>query len=87
MPMKEKINHAINKVDEHLDIGSSLTEEQSKLLTELKAELNTAAITGQPPQGNVLNSIELLTVELEEDHPKATAVLKSLMNILSNIGV
>lgn len=85
--MKEKINHALNKVDQHLDIGESLTEDQYKLLTELKAELNTSAITGQPPQVSVLNSIELLSVELEEDHPKATAVLKSLMNILSNIGV
>lgn len=82
---KAKIEGLIS--DLHDKFGSDITSrEQREMIEKMEAELDEWQ--GQKPRDmTFVETAEMLREELEEDHPKAAAIIHEIIEILNNIGV
>lgn len=84
MPRK-KIENLISQL--HDTFGDDETSaQQARLMQDLENHIHN---WDEPalPDPTIAETVEMLLEEIEEDHPKAAAVVKQIMEVLQNIGV
>ena len=82
---KAKINNLMTAL--HSRFGDDLTSPQQKqLLKELQSHIH-AWNEKEPVDPDFPQTVNLLLEEIEEEHPKAAAVMREIMRVLENIGV
>ena len=62
------------------------SEAQKRLLAEVERRIHPAGVPGEPDPVP-LETLELLTEELSEEHPRSTAIFREILETLKNIGV
>lgn len=62
------------------------SEAQKRLLAELERRIHPAGVPGEP-EPVPLDTLELLTEELSDEHPRTTAIFREILETLRNIGV
>ncbi|WP_111640613.1 DUF4404 family protein [Marinimicrobium alkaliphilum] len=62
------------------------SEAQRRLLDDVERHIHPAGAKA-PPDPAMLETMELLIEDMEEEHPRTSAVLREIMITLKNIGV
>lgn len=60
--------------------------QQRKLLQDLERGVHPSGSLG-PDDPSPVETVDLLLEEFDEEHPRTSAVLRELMDVLKNIGV
>ena len=64
---------------------SDTSPQQDAMLESMQSQL--AEWEGPKPPENFFETAEMLLQEVEEDHPKAAALVREIINALNSIGV
>lgn len=82
---KSKINNLISELNEMF--GSDVpSEQQQQLLRNLESHIHSST-EKSPEDPTPLEIIETMLEDLGEEHPRASLLLKELLDTLKNIGV
>lgn len=82
---KAKIENLMTQLHE-LFGEASTSEQQDQLFAQLQAHVHDAS-ESDTPDPTPLETVELMLENLGEEHPRANAVLRELLDTLKNIGV
>lgn len=82
---KEKVQNLMSELHELFGSGEP-SAEQVRLLESLEYFVHEPSET-TPPDPSPIETIELLAEQLGEEHPRASGVLRELMETLKNMGV
>lgn len=82
---KQKIENLMSELHETFG-DSEVSPEQEALLKSVEEHIHSSSEL-EAPEPNLLESLELLVTEIEEDHPRASAVVAEILRTLRNIGV
>lgn len=82
---KEKINNLMTELHHTFGLGTT-SEQQKKLLEELNAHVHDVNEEA-PIDPTPVEIIETMLENLGEEHPKASLLLRQLLDTLKNIGV
>lgn len=84
--MKEQIQQDVSKLRTELEVLSSLSAEERAKLDQLVADIEAHSASGEH-YGVLQKQLEGALARFESSHPALSAVLRNIMNTLSNIGV
>lgn len=82
---EQKIKNLMSELHE-LFGDSQVSAEQAALLKSVEDHVHSSA-ERDLPEPSMLESLELLVSEIEEEHPKASAVVGQIVNALKNMGI
>ena len=82
---KTKITNLITSL--HDRFGDDLTStQQQQLIKDLQSHIHAWDET-EPVDPDFQDTVNLLLEDIEQEHPKAAALVREIMHILQNIGV
>jgi hypothetical protein len=82
---KVKIEGLISSL--HEQFGDDLTSPQQKQLMDSMQQHLHAWGENEVPDPTFNESLEMLLEEIEDDHPKAAATIKQILQILGDMGI
>ncbi len=82
---KQQLENLIGSL--HEQFGDDLTSpQQQQLMQQMQSHLHNFD-EPEPGDPNFTETVELLLEDIEEQHPKAAAVVREILEVLGNIGV
>jgi len=82
---KEKITGLVTQLHDQLTT-SQTSPEQEALLLQLHSQLENWE--GPPaPDGNIVNTAELVLEELDDSHPQLSLVIREIIDAMGRIGI
>lgn len=84
--MHEQLKDKLAQLKQTLGSTDSLDDESRELLKQLEMDIKTA-LAGEPADVSINDRLEQQAVEFDTQHPKASAVIRDIMDVLGKMGI